>query len=609
MGRIPQEKIDEVLAATNIVDVVSGYFPLKRAGSAYKALCPFHNERSPSFMVNPGRGTFHCFGCHKGGSAIRFVMEYENLPFAEAVRKLADKAGIRIKEEFEDAESRERSRMRKQLIAVHRDVARWYQRVLLEAPIAEPARRYLKERGFTSEAIERWQVGYAPADGVLLRKWARKYEYSEELLLAAGLLSLRDETDPARGSYARFRDRVMFPICSDYGDVIAFSGRILDPAASPAKYMNSPETPIFVKGRVLYGFDKSRSAIAKADQAIVCEGQIDLIMCFEQGVQNVIAPLGTAFTPDHARSIRRQTDEVVLCYDSDSAGVAAAERTFVELAKANVFVRVVTIPDGKDPDEFIRSHGVEAFTSLIEDAREYIDFQIEAKAMRLDLTATRDRVRFASQLAEIIAMIDDKVAFETAVQKVATRLGMPPLEFHRQVTAQRRRARSARPTGSSAPGASADADPGEEPFEVANGAIRVLCVLALTKPAGREWLQREADRALLQKIPGADVLLELLDARIDIGNPVQVSGFLSQFSARKEAVLSDLLATQLPGEGLDEAREVHQRLIIQGLERDYQTKSARLRSGSVDATQLLQLTVEIQQLGEEILRLKQVLRP
>lgn len=606
MGRIPDEKIEEVLAATDIVELIGGYFPLKRAGSVFKALCPFHNERTASFNVNPSRNMYHCFGCGKGGSAIRFVMEYENLPFVETVRKLADKAGIRIEEEFEDAASRERTKKRKDLLALHRDITSWYQRVLLEAPVAETARQYLKDRGFTDEAIERWQIGYAPADGQSIFKWAQKYKYDESLLRSAGLLALRDEGNPSRGSYTRFRDRIMFPICGNYGDVIAFSGRVLDPAASPAKYMNSPETAIFVKGKVLYGFDKSRSAIAKSDQAIVCEGQIDLIMCFEQGVQNVIAPLGTAFTPDHARIIRRQTDEVVLCYDSDNAGIAAAERTFVELSKAGVFVKVASVPDGNDPDEFIQANGVEAFEKVIKSAKEYVDFQIDAKARRLNFSDTRDRVRFADQMAEIIITIENKVAFETAIQKVATRLGIAPIEFHRQVTALARRTRNR----SERTFTKGELPPPEtEKFDLPNRSIRMLCVIALTKPEGRRWLQSEIDRTELEGIAGAEILCELLDAPLDISEPVKVSTYLSQFSAQKEAVLSELLNTQLPGHGVEEAREVYLRLVIDRLEQEYQAKSAQLRSGNVPAEQLLQLTVEIQELGEIILKKKQSLRP
>jgi DNA primase len=372
--------------------------------------------------------------------------------------------------------------------------------------------------------------------------------------------------------------------------------------------MNSPETPIFTKGKILYGFDKSRTAIAKADQAIVCEGQIDLIMCFEQGVENVIAPLGTAFTPEHARILRRQTDEVVLCYDSDSAGIAAAERTFVELAKANVFVKVASIPDGKDPDEFIRAHGVDAFSKVITNAKEYVDFQIDAKSKRLNLNDTRDRVRFSDQMAAIIVTIDNKVAFETAIQKVATRLSMPPIEFHRQVTAMARRAKY-RNENPSAAARNMEEAPAVEAFELPNGSIRILCVLALTKMEGRKWLQTEVDRTLLASTPGADTLFEILDAPIDITQPLQVSGYFSQFSASKEAVLNELLSTELPGDGEKVAREIYLRLIVTNLEQEYQAKSAQVRSGNVPTQQLIQLTLEIQELGQEILAKKLSLRP
>jgi DNA primase len=607
MGLIPPETIEEVLAATDIVELVGSYFPLKRAGNTYQALCPFHNERTPSFLVNPSRNTFHCFGCHKGGSAIRFVMEYENLPFPEAVRKLADQAGIRIAEEATDGETVERNRKRKRLLAVHRDVAKWYHRILLEAKIAEPTREYLRNRGFSDEAVERWQVGYAPADnGALLKKWAQKYDHAESVLLESGLLSVRDESKPTQGNYARFRDRVMFPIANDYGDVIAFSGRILQAGASPAKYMNSPETPIFSKSRTLYGFEKSKRAIAKADQAIVCEGQIDLIMCFEQGVENVIAPLGTAFTPDHARMIRRQTDEVVLCYDSDNAGVQAAGRAFAELAKANVFVRVASVPQGKDPDEYIRNHGIESFREVIESAREFVDFQIDLKTQSIDMSNTRDRVRFAGEMAQIIAMIDDKVAFETAIQKVSTRLGIAPIEYHRQVSALVRRNLNQKHKPSTvAP--SGDAPPQESPrFEINDPVIRMLCTLALTNAQARSWLQSEENTSILASMPQAAPLQDLLTSEVDVGDAGKVSAFLSQLTPEEESVFNQLLAVPVPAEAaLETAQTVFRRLVLDSLKRRYEELSAQLRSGGLAPERVIQLTREIQELGKEIQETKQ----
>ena len=271
-------------------------------------------------------------------------------------------------------------------------------------------------------------------------------------------------------------------------------------------------------------------------------------------------------------------------------------------------MKVASIPDGKDPDEFIRAHGVDAFANVITNAKEYVDFQIDAKSKRLNLNDTRDRVRFSEQMAAIIVTIDNKVAFEAAIQKVATRLSMPPIEFHRQVTAMARRAKYRKEIPSAAARNTVE-EPAVETFELPNGSIRILCVLALTKMEARKWLQTSVDRTLLASTPGADTLFEMLDASIDITQPLQVSGYFSQFSASKEAVLNELLRTELPRDGEKEAQEIYLRLIITHLEQEYQAKLAQVRSGNVPTQQLIQLTLEIQELGQKILAKKQSLRP
>ncbi|MEZ5300948.1 MAG: DNA primase [Verrucomicrobiales bacterium] len=397
MPRIPEETIQEILAAIDIVDVVGGYIPLKRAGTAYKALCPFHTEKTPSFTVNPARNTFHCFGCGAGGTAIRFVMDYENLPFGEAVRKLADRAGVTIREEEYSAEEESKRALRSRLIQAHQAAAEWFHDLLLNSPAAKGARDYLRGRGIGGEIARRWMIGYAPDDTDLYREWAESNGYSPKLLVAGGLLALRDENNPSRGTYPKFRDRVMFPVKNDYGDYIAFSGRALRPDV-PAKYMNSPESPIFNKSKTFFGLDRTKRAILKARCAIICEGQIDLVMCVEAGVENMVAPLGTAFTPDHAYSMKRHTDEVVLCYDSDTAGQAAVEKAYALLAKAGISVRVAEIPEGEDPDSFLRAHGAEAFRALVENAREFFDYLIAAGARKADLTSIAAKTQFSQKL-------------------------------------------------------------------------------------------------------------------------------------------------------------------------------------------------------------------
>ena len=291
---IPSETIEQVAAANDIVEVIGAYFPLKRAGANFKALCPFHQEKTPSFHVNPQRQTFHCFGCGVGGSVFRFVMEYEHLDFPSAVRKLAARVGIPIVEERAAADEDRQHEARRTLLKLHAEAAEWFQENLLKKPFAEAARDYLKNRGIDKQVAKNWQLGFAPDSWDAFLKWALDRGYSRSQLLQSGLVKPRDEERSGNEVYDRFRGRIIFPICNDVGEVIAFSGRLLEPDPQAAKYLNSPETPLFQKGRVLFGLHKSKRALIEANCAIVCEGQLDLITLFEAGILNVVAPQGTA---------------------------------------------------------------------------------------------------------------------------------------------------------------------------------------------------------------------------------------------------------------------------------------------------------------------------
>ena len=297
MSRIAEESIQLIADATDIVELIGSYFPLKRAGTSFRALCPFHKEKSPSFHVNPSRQSFHCFGCGAGGGVFRFVMDYEHLDFPAAVRRLAQRAGIVLTEE-NDPQEQSRRNQRSRLLELHREAAAWFHAQLLRTREASHARDYLKHRGLTKEIAVPWQLGYAPAGWDHLREWAYGKGFTRDELLQGGLLTAKEGDQ--RGGYDRFRDRLMFPIRNDYGEVVAFSGRILSESQKEAKYVNSPETPISSKGRVLFGLDKSKRALIDAGEAIVLEGQIDLISAFEHGVTNVTAPQGTAFTVEQA---------------------------------------------------------------------------------------------------------------------------------------------------------------------------------------------------------------------------------------------------------------------------------------------------------------------
>ena len=328
MPRIPDETVQQVLGATDIVELIASYgLDLKRAGGDFKTHCPFHNEKTPSFNVSPGRQTYRCFGCGEGGNAVGFVMAYENLPFPEALRKLAARSNITIEEgEYDPQEDRRRRRLSR-LKLLHNQAARFMHSLLLEDPGAEHARQYLKSRGYDRGMAGRWSLGWMPRNTDVFLDWARDAGFTGKELLHSGITKLREEDNPRSGLWVRFGDRLMFPIHNERDDVIAFSGRKLREEQGGGKYINSPETPIFKKSNVFFGLHKAIRHMR--DYAVLCEGQLDVIACHEAGVKNAVATQGTACTNEHARLLKRYTgsDKVVICFDSDSAGHDAAHHS------------------------------------------------------------------------------------------------------------------------------------------------------------------------------------------------------------------------------------------------------------------------------------------
>ena len=319
--------LEQIRAASDIVDVIGSYLPLKRAGGNFVALCPFHKEKTPSFNVNPHKQIFHCFGCHKGGDVFTFVQEYESITFVEAVRRLAERAKIPL--EFERNPAQQKSRFVKEsLLQIHEQVTQRWQAALANDAAGQVARDYLKKRGVSDEAAKLFRLGFAHEAWDETVNWAKNKGYELSLVEQAGLILRKEGGDHF---YDRFRGRLIFPICDEQGRVIGFSGRVLTGDEKTAKYVNSPETPIFTKGRVFFGLDKSKRALLDAGYAVVCEGQLDLIACYMAGVHNIVAPQGTALTADHARILKRYVDEVVLCFDSDTAGRNAAIRALDDL--------------------------------------------------------------------------------------------------------------------------------------------------------------------------------------------------------------------------------------------------------------------------------------
>jgi DNA primase len=422
MAGISPATLERIRAASDIVDIIGAYLPLKKAGANFTALCPFHKEKTPSFNVNPHKQIFHCFGCHKGGDVFTFVKEYENIGFVDAVRRLADRAKIPLESDQNPAEQQSRH-LKDQLLEIHEKITQRWQNCLASEVAGKAARDYLEKRSVSDEAITLFRLGAAPETWDDTINWAKSKNYELSLVEKAGLIIRKEETG---NYYDRFRGRLMFPICDEQGRVIGFSGRILSGDEKTAKYVNSPETPIFTKSKVFFGLDKSKRALLDAQSAIVCEGQLDLIACFMAGVQNVVAPQGTAFTDQHARIIKRYVDEVVLCFDSDEAGQNAAVRSLDHLLASGLAVRVAVVPAPHDPDSFIKANGGEAFRKLVQNAGGFFDYYLNRLCAQNDSNSDKGRVAILRGMAEAVHKTGNVVLVDKYAQKTGLRLGVLP---------------------------------------------------------------------------------------------------------------------------------------------------------------------------------------
>lgn len=485
MGTISRDTIELIRSRCEIVEVVGSYLPLHRAGSAFRALCPFHQEQTPSFYVNPSRQIYHCFGCGAGGDVIRFVMEYERLDFVSAVRQLAERAGVRI--ELDEGE-RVQVSVRKRLLELHEAVASLFQASLARDAEAEEARRYLRERRLDGEAARRFRIGWAPASGDALIRWASRSGWTVDLLKTAGLV-----VETGSGLRDRFHRRVMFPICDEQGRPIAFSGRILPSDDSPAKYINSPETPIFQKGRVLYALHLARRRILEARRAVLCEGQIDALRCHLVGIETAVAAQGTAVTPDHARTLKRYADEVVIMLDADAAGQAAAVRTAQTLLRDDLAVRVAALPAGDDPDSLIVREGVEAVLRAMEAAVPVADFVVQTAAAAGELQSDAGRRRLTGRLMEVIGAVPSPVLREQMLLRTAPLLGVTPAAMRREFESWRCRHGTRADGGASVEAATEPSEVSSPPPDDELQTVEI----ALHQPACRPLFRQYAPASLI----------------------------------------------------------------------------------------------------------------
>ncbi len=407
--RIPDELIEEIRSANDIVEVISERIPVKRAGRSYRALCPFHQEKSPSFNINPERQIYHCFGCGAGGNVITFLMEHDKLSFLDAVRELADRAGIRLPSPRGPGGASEED----PIYAANAAALAFFRKQLLSDGGAA-ALGYLKKRGLSDETIEQFKLGYAPAGWDGLLKAAGRAGIGAGTLEEAGLVIARE----SGGHYDRFRDRIIFPLMVSAGRAVGFGGRAMGDAEP--KYLNSPETRVYHKGRYLYGLREARHAMRGSRELILVEGYMDLISLSQAGFRNTVASSGTALTREQAKTISRYADKVFIAYDGDAAGIAAATRAAEELVRYGLKIRVASFPGGADPDSFLREEGADALRERLAGALDFIDFLVAQSPT----DTAEERETAARRLVSMVARVEDPIVADLMLEKIADALSL-----------------------------------------------------------------------------------------------------------------------------------------------------------------------------------------
>ncbi|HKP36326.1 MAG TPA: DNA primase [Pyrinomonadaceae bacterium] len=401
--RFPQTFIEDLRRQADIVRIVQDYVTLKKAGANWVAPCPFHKETKPSFSVSPAKEMFFCFGCHKGGSVFTFIMEIERVTFPEAIKLVAEKSGVPLPKMEDDGRFEARKRESDQIIDLNHWALQWWEEQL-KSKAARSVREYLKQRGISDETSQTFRLGFAPDSWEALSVHLRQKGATQELLERSGLVVRKEEG----GSYDRFRGRLMFPVFDAQGKPIAFGGRTLDPEGEP-KYLNSPETPAYTKGRHLFGLNLTRDDIRRQGFAILVEGYLDLIVPFQFGVRNVVASLGTALTPEQVKLIGRFARKVVVNYDGDRAGVQAAKRAIETLLAEDIEVKVLVLPDNADPDDFIRKHGVTEYQQRRGTARAHIQFVIDEAVRDRNLHRPADKAAAVEETLPFVRAVRSRI--------------------------------------------------------------------------------------------------------------------------------------------------------------------------------------------------------
>ena len=529
MSLFPQRFIDDLRLQANIVQVVQEYVPLRRAGTKYKGLCPFHSEKTPSFHVDPEKGFFHCFGCHAGGDVFKFLELHEKVAFPDAVRMLAQKFGVALPEDSEGGADgpRQDARLREELLKVHEVAARYF-REQLAASGGARARQQLQERSVATETVEQLGLGYAPTSRDGLRAALAATGFSHGLLLQSGLFLQRDGGEVVD----RFRNRLMIPICRETGSVVAFGGRAMTPDQQP-KYLNSPESAIYSKSRTLYGLNLSKAAIRKLGYAVLVEGYFDFAQVHQAQAAPVVASCGTALTPAQAHLLRRFTSKVVLSYDPDAAGEGAAARSCEILVSEGFEVNVAILDDGEDPDTCVRRHGADGYRERLRRSRPYLEYLLDRAATAADLTSDLGRRRFLASMLTVAATIPDAAARDQFADRIAHKARITEEVVRTEI----RKAAAVRKTQVAVP---ATATGGQ-----VRDAERALLWWIVNSPAEAMAVLKDVDSDDLEGLATADILE--LARTLHRESPAHLpSGLLQRLSTMSAQLVTRVAAEKAP---------------------------------------------------------------
>ncbi len=563
-----QDFIDEVVQKNDIVDLISRYVTLKRVGNRFQALCPLHNDKkTPSFSVSPDKQLFHCFGCGAGGTVINFIMAKENLDFMEAVKLLAERAGIPVPDYRSAAEKNRAAQIhekKKRMYEMNAEAARFFFNQLI-APENKHALDYLKDRKLLNATIKSFGLGYAPDSWSMLIDYMNTKGYSQEELVEVGLAVKRDNGT----CFDKFRDRVMFPIVDLRGNVIGFGGRILTDKDNAPKYLNSPETLIFQKKENLFAMNKAKNS--KAGQILAMEGYMDVISLHQSGFDNAVASLGTAFTPQQAELIKRYSDKVVLCYDADEAGQKATDRAGEILREANIKTKVLKITDSKDPDEYIKNKGAEMFQLLVENAESFIEYKVHNIEKKFNLEDPVAKIEFVEQIAKVMAGIKSDVEREVYIKRCARNLDISPESIQAQVDdyLRKRKAidrnrdiRQEKRDFEARTGGRSDLDK-MRLYNAEKLLLNLLCEKEIFKDVKDKLSPEDFSEGLHQKL--AKIIFDTLGS----GNKLNPVAVISQFDQSDLGAVSEILSDDKNVDNKAEAVKMPLKIVL-----DYKNKKA-----------------------------------